>query len=278
MQLQQLTALSLKLDFYGWREYDLLKSSGFNMRKPLRRLRRLPALQELRLAMEWTSAVETASAWAQLPQLCDLEVRDSGSQGFAGRAPRQRLAAVVAQIGATTALTKLVLDVPGQGSFGLDEQQAAADVCAGIIGLTRLKHLELGLHPSARHDGRAPAVVAGDVCMLTALTGLTHLALPHGHGSVGDDRAAKLACCLKQLCHLNLDACCIGSMVCLGPIADLQQLTALHLDSNPGVTQQGLMLLTRLSRLQRLDVCRNAEVTDAAVKHFWSALHGGGGV
>ncbi|WIA32242.1 hypothetical protein OEZ86_003089 [Tetradesmus obliquus] len=127
MQLQQLTALSLKLDHNGWREYDLLKSSGFNMRKPLRRLRRLPALQELRLAMEWTSAVETASAWAQLPQLCDLEVRDSGPQGFAGRAPRQRLAAVVAQIGATTALTQLVLDVPGQGSFGLDEQQAAAD-------------------------------------------------------------------------------------------------------------------------------------------------------
>lgn len=63
-------------------------------------------------------------------------------------------------------------------------------------------------------------------------------------------------------------------MVCLGPIAHLQHLTELCIYQNSGVTRQGLMLLTRLSRLQRLYVSRTAEVTDAVVDKLWSALHG----
>lgn len=44
---------------------------------------------------------------------------------------------------------------------------------------------------------------------------------------------------------------------------------------NPAVTQQGLVMLTQLSRLQRLDVDRNDEVTDTFMDSLLPALPGG---
>jgi hypothetical protein len=92
---------------------------------------------------------------------------------------------------------------------------------------------------------------------------------------VGDLEAAALACNLQQLQHLELIQCDLGSMVCLAAIAKLTQLTALHLhnDFESGfITRRGLMLLTGLSRLQRLDVGWDGEVTDEVLQQFWAAL------
>jgi hypothetical protein len=84
-----------------------------------------------------------------------------------------------------------------------------------------------------------------------------------------------LACCLKQLRDLDICGCDLGGMACLGAVAHLPQLTELWLPGIPGLTTQGLMMLTRLSKLQRLEVHKNSEVTDAAVAEFWTALRGG---
>jgi hypothetical protein len=115
-------------------------------------------------------------------------------------------------------------------------------------------------------------LLPGDARALTALTGLTRLVLRGLGSGVGDVAATALACSLRQLRHLDLHSCDLGGMVCLAAIGQLTQLTALHLFGNEGVTREGLMLLTGLKRLQQLGVCRNEEVTDAAVEEFWAAV------
>jgi hypothetical protein len=196
-------------------------------------------------------------------------------------------------------LTKLSLD--GSYSPLLDLQDAADDpeqqmqlaaahdaaggpvaVCSRLAGLTTLK--DLAIH-YGNPDYEFPDVndVPGDAMALTALTGLTRLVItgptPRGvsgatgaavedSGAVVDDLAATaLAWNLRQLRHLELSRCSLGSMACLVVIGQvLTQLTELQLGGNDGITQRGLMQLTKLQKLRRLGVDRNDEVTDAVLE------------
>jgi hypothetical protein len=62
----------------------------------------------------------------------------------------------------------------------------------------------------------------------------------------------------------------------LEAIGRLTQLTRLILIGNEGLTQQGLMQLTGLSRLQQEwcgRLCSAGQVTREALSDFWAALH-----
>uniref|UniRef100_A0A383WDL0 F-box domain-containing protein n=1 Tax=Tetradesmus obliquus TaxID=3088 RepID=A0A383WDL0_TETOB len=273
LPLQRLPALSFMM------------CDGFTEPEQLLRLAQLPARQELRLSSEgtWSAAVATAPAWGQLPQLCELKVecREAHATG-------RELAAVIAGVAAATALTGLDLQMfslesPGREDDGHEEhaaasmwggpQQVALNISASIAWLTRLQSLELsGLDNVNSSIWRAAGLVVGSVCALAALTGLTHLGLRRGGACVDDFTAAALAHSLKQLRRLDVSECELGTMVCLAAIADLPRLSDLQLKGNPGVTQQRLMLLTRLPHLQILSVARNDEVTDAFMDEALSAL------
>lgn len=150
------------------------------------------------------------------------------------------------------------------------QQQGPLDVCASIAGLTRLKELECcSLEDVANSTGlSACGVVPGDVLALTALTALTHLRLSGGGACVSDAAAAALACSLKQLRYLDLRDCELGPMACVGAIAQLRHLSCLLLDGNPGITQQGLMMLTRLPNLSCLVVDKMDEVSEDFLDSF----------
>uniref|UniRef100_A0A383WJR7 Receptor-type protein kinase n=1 Tax=Tetradesmus obliquus TaxID=3088 RepID=A0A383WJR7_TETOB len=114
---------------------------------------------------------------------------------------------------------------------------------------------------------------------LSVITGLTRLVLASagdGH-SLGDDAAAALARSCRQLRHLDLNECNLGSGAWLDEVRRLTQLTQLQLQGNAGVTRQGLMQLTGLRQLQQLGVdtwgCQGG-VTRADVREFWRALTG----
>uniref|UniRef100_A0A383VYM6 Uncharacterized protein n=1 Tax=Tetradesmus obliquus TaxID=3088 RepID=A0A383VYM6_TETOB len=210
MPLQQLTALSL--DAANVEPEQLL------------RLAQLPALQELRLLVlvdEIEVALATAPVWGRLPQLCELQMYWQQACST-----WQELAAGVAGIVAAKALTKLyswtsfLVDADGdkaQAAAGVagGRQPAMVEVCASIAGLTRLQHLELiELRQFTHSTAFASGLVRADVWHLTALTALTHLALP---------------------------GCDLCSMACLGPIAQLPHLTELQLQGNPRLMQQWLL-------------------------------------
>jgi hypothetical protein len=59
-------------------------------------------------------------------------------------------------------------------------------------------------------------------------------------------------------------------------IGRLKQLTKLSLSGNEGFTQQGLMQLTGLSRLEQAacqDLCGYKQMPDEALAVFWAAVH-----
>lgn len=136
-------------------------------------------------------------------------------------------------------------------------------MCGKLGGLTNLQELCI--------SGRSK-LVAGDARALTTLTGLTELNLSGLGAAVNDAAAGALACSLKQLQHLNLGRCELGDMVCCVAIGQLTQLTTLGLCSSSGLTREGLMLLTGLTRLQQLWVGGCAQVTDNHVEEFWAAV------
>jgi hypothetical protein len=141
------------------------------------------------------------------------------------------------------------------------QQHAQYDACSSIARLTGLRHLDLvDLYTDMVFESEWCA--AGDVLALTALTCLTHLSLSGGV-CVTDMKATALAFCLRQLRHLDLSRCELGAMACVGAIAHLSSLTCLKLYVEPypgckGLTREGLLMLTRLSRLECLHVhCRS---------------------
>jgi hypothetical protein len=103
-----------------------------------------------------------------------------------------------------------------------------------------------------------------------------------GYG-VGTTVATALASSLKQLQHLSLADCglelgdaqglaCLQAIGCLTQLTSLELAASANLGLNSGLTQQGLMQLTGLSRLQQLD-CRNL-ISDKKLQRFWAALQG----
>jgi hypothetical protein len=252
LELKQLQHLSLRVDF----EQPQL----------LLQLAQLPALTHLALQYDKHSdglpAAATASAWPLLPQLRELEIE--------GDAPHRQpeWEAILAGAAAAAGLTKLALDARMwtdelEEEFRLksdddDDEMWASEVaaCASLAKLTCLQDLKiygaesdrLPLYPNLN-------LLRGDALALTALTRLTRLDLCGARHGVGPVVATALARSLQQLQDLNLGFCSLQlssakGLACLEAIGRLTQLTWLSLYGNGGeLTQQGLMQLTGLSRL-----------------------------
>ncbi|KAF6261042.1 hypothetical protein COO60DRAFT_1637093 [Scenedesmus sp. NREL 46B-D3] len=178
---------------------------------------------------------------------------------------RQEWQVILNGVAASTNLIKLHLDAAC--SDDSDNNEGADGACntpcarmAGLAGLTNLKDLCI--------TNGAQLLAPGDALALTAHSGLTRLELGHDDAGVGDEAAAALAGSCQQLQHLNLTDCSLVSMACLANVAHLTQLTQLRLKGNSRLTQQGLMLLTGLKRLQHLEGERSTDVTDEVMERF----------
>jgi hypothetical protein len=238
---------------------------------PLLRLAQLPALQQLSLEYQFgNAAAGTAAAWREMRPLCELTLELAFE-----RASMRQWRVILAGLAAATQLTKLQLCAAVRYSAGRDaegEEDMQGPVCAKLTGLSNLKELRVWHLVIKRSN--ALLLPPGDALALTALTGLTKLELQWLCDGVGDLAAAAIAGSCKQLCHLDVQDCSLGSMACLASVLHLTQLTELCLQGNSGLTQQGLMLLTGLTRLQQLSVDRTAEITDEVVDSFWAAMKG----
>uniref|UniRef100_A0A383VLW3 Uncharacterized protein n=1 Tax=Tetradesmus obliquus TaxID=3088 RepID=A0A383VLW3_TETOB len=229
-------------------------SQGFEERLPLLQVAQLPSLQQLSLLC-WNAseAAPSATAWAHVLQLCALTIMLEEEAP-----PQSTMTAILDGIAACTQLTELHLKASAAAPNGDDSKRQAVAVCGKLGGLTNLQELCI--------SGRSK-LVAGDARALTTLTGLTELNLSGLGAAVNDAAAGALARSLKQLQHLNLGRCELGDM-----LGQLTQLTTLGLCSSSGLTQEGLMLLTGLTRLQQLWVGGCAQVTDNHVEEFWAAV------
>jgi hypothetical protein len=268
--------------------------------QPLLQLAQLPALQHL--SLQYTSytggaaAAATAAAWLLLPQLRELIMRVS--------LPLCDLDRILAGVSAATSLTKLELKVACEEGFQpvhvAHDTGARAAPFACMARLTNLKDLccsfcVCGININGCYQD-ALQLAAGDAQALTALTNLTSLDLACAWDGVGAVAATALASNLKQLQHLCLCSCNLKpstaeGLACLAAIGSLTQLTYLNLglcDTGNGVTQQGLMQLAGLSRLQHF-ACENFQWSppwivyerytryvhtgaNGVMQRFWAAL------
>jgi Leucine-rich repeat (LRR) protein len=261
LQLQQLPALQhLHLAVNNIQPQSLLQ------------LAQLPALQHLELKYSTgTAAAATAHTWALLPQLRELAVDDHDDPKDA---PRD-LAAIVLGSAAATSLTKLYLSFSKAQPEPLD-----VVVVSSLTRLTRLKDLSFSGNLSYRSE--CQHLASGDsIAVLSSLTGLTQVSLKNiACGARITTDAAAVACNLKQLRSLMLRRCGLQldtaeGMACLEAIGRLTQLTKLVLLDNEGLTEQGMMQLTGLSRLHdKYDwmVCNGRNVTSEVWEKFQAAI------
>jgi hypothetical protein len=231
----------------------------------LLQLVQLPALQHVKLT--YCSAADASNAaasavWHMLPQLRELSL-----QFPAKSASKQEMAAVLAGIAAATNLTRLSLTASVRSEVGAGSDDSAVAACDSLARLTGLK--QLAILEGSR-------LVPGDVMSLAALTGLTSLVLQGLQEGVGTAAATALARSLQQLQHLDLQYCYVnlGSVECMATVGQLVQLTELRLEGNAGITQQGLMQLTALKKLQRLGLTVDDEVTREVVLDVMVGTHG----
>jgi hypothetical protein len=237
---------------------------GFPEQQPLLQLTQLPALQHLALQYRQSSVAAAAAAlWPQLPQLQELQIEYwSGRNGE----PTQReMASILYGLAGCRNLTKLALSARQQSSEeGGSSQMQPVAACSMLAGLTQLR--DLCIHSDS-------VLASEDALGLSVLTRLTRLVLNGVGAGVGDVPATAIACSLKQLRHLDLQNCALGSMHCLAVVGRLTKLTELRLEGNDGLTCERLLLLTRLSQLQELGVSEDA-VDAHAVRLFWAAVRG----
>jgi hypothetical protein len=246
----------------------------FGEPQPLLQLAQLPALQRLALQYDIPrQAASAAAAWRQLPQLQELLI---GPGDMSCLPTRQEMASLLAGLAGNTSLTKLQLEccaadyVGGEPHLGALNSRATlvhTAVCASLAVLAGLKELHLG----------DVMMVPGDALALTGLTGLTSLMVDKGQQRVGTAAASALAGSLKLLCCLDLDSCEIdlSDSKFMAALGQLTQLSKLQLeDSRGGVKQQGLMQLTRLTRLQQLGVTSWwVDVSDEVLAAFRAAIY-----
>jgi hypothetical protein len=259
LQLQHLTIVRIG------RDRDTTPSGAIPHTRVLQ-LAQLPSLQTLALHYygEVESAAAAAQTWPLLPQLRELRL----VRCYHKRFNMQHVAKIVAGAAAATGLTSLQLTFEGlpPTTAALYEEPASVAACATLAGLTGLRQLvleELCLAP-------------GDAVFLTALSGLTALDLSgisvhqKCDGSGGEVAVTALAGSL-QLRHLEMQHCGVdlSSMEVMTAIGQLRQLTSLLLAGNSGLTEQGLMQLTGLTRLQHLRVGSDAGVTSEVLGRFW---------
>jgi hypothetical protein len=234
LQLEQLPSLQ-----------HLHLAVNFIRKQSLLQLAQLPALQHLKLQCTASAAaLATAEAWALLPQLCHLDVMVQDVE--------RDLAAIVLGLAAATSLTELRL-----GCTETQRERVEVVLFSSLTGLTRLKALSFVGKSSDLIDlGCWQQLASGDtVAALSALTGLTKLSLQNitcGARATAD--VLPVVCSLKHLQSLVLFKCGLQlgtaeGMACLEAIGRLTQLTHLDLSYNTGLTEQGMMQLTGLSRL-----------------------------
>jgi hypothetical protein len=239
-----------------------------NQVEPLLQLSQLPALQHLTLQYSSpTDAAATAHTWRQLSCLQELSLHTCRSYNSL-----QEMQRILKGVKAATNLTKLDLTAAVKVAGDADDvhneyievRHIRIAACASLAGLTRLK--ELCITPQSQLE-------RGDALALTTLTGLTRLVLQGVGSGVGDLAATAIACSLKQLQHLDLRDCKLGDMACTAAIAYLTQLTQLQLQGvGDQVSEQALMLLTGLKRLQEFELKPAAEMLSAAaIARFWTA-------
>jgi hypothetical protein len=237
--------------------------------RSLQEMTQLQALQHLALGYDTANAAEeVAEVWQLLPQLHERSVRYYDDVD--DMPDKRQMLALLRGIRACESLTKLELEVRAvhveqQGEDSDDEGPEVVEeplqACLYLSGLTNLQDLRIW---------ESSQLTACDALWLTILTGLTHLQLGGLSTGVGELAANAIACSLKELRYLDLQGCNLGS-VCLAAIAHPPKLTELKLEGNCGLTRQGLMQLTRLSRLQKLG--SDAEcMTPHSWQSFWAAL------
>jgi hypothetical protein len=165
------------------------------------------------------SEVQGVRAWAQLSQLCSLQLTTlhrEGQQVDEGVEFRR----VMQAIGTATSLRHLLVDFQdGVSIYGMRPK-----LFGYLTGLRQLEDLQVltrdvPVHHSAESD-------ADDAMHLTALTGLTGLEVCAWR--IGDVGAVALTCHLSQLQQLRLIQCSLRSKSSLPAIAKLVQLR--HLD------------------------------------------------
>jgi hypothetical protein len=258
--------------------------------EPLLRLTQLPALQELSLSYEAAlDAATTAPVWRQLPQLLELCV------GYdCNAASVRQLARITAAAAAATGLTKLQLI--GESSYhdephmyDSSESDSSDDeyvdepesLCSSLARLPLLRDLSIikGLPAPEMPPGNWLA--ADGVRALTVLTGLTRLVLVNRDGwfdaiTGGDLNVAALVRSLTHLQELQLESCDTYRAQCMAAIDRLTQLTRLRL-ADPiqwpdEASQQGLLLLSGLSSLRRLQLCSVEKVAGGVLNSLRASL------
>jgi hypothetical protein len=117
-------------------------------------------------------------------------------------------------------------------------------------------------------------MVPGDALALSALTGLTRLAVLDTERGLDTAAASAIAGSLKQLRHLELHCpeVDLSSSELLAALGQLTQLTALHLKHNVRMKSQELMQLTGLRRLKKLQVDKTEGFTFKVGLAFWTAV------
>jgi hypothetical protein len=230
----------------------------------LLRIGTLPNLQRLKLeyvAPKVTAA--TAAAWPQLPQLDNLWM--SFRMGIP---TEEQMTTILAAVAAATSLTKLHLQVGAKDDhdrFARPRALMHTAACASLSRLTRLKDLTI-----CEESVLAP----GDALALTALTGLTRLALQGAETGVTDKVVAALARNLTQLQHLDVRHCRLGAFDCFDEIGQLTHLTELRLTGAGVVDKHHIMRLTGLRNLQHLAVDFDPanDFAGAELEGFWAAV------
>jgi hypothetical protein len=216
----------------------------------LQQLTQLTGLQRLTLAYSKAAdAAATAAAWPQLQQLRQLDMDVAHNTYF-----RQELKAITRHVAACTGFTQLHL--AGHVAVVCAERTISLAACPVMQDMRINWNGELA---------------AGQGLWLTDFTALTRLDCVEAYDGVGSKVAIHLAGSLKQLQHLDLRSCGLHSVECMAAIAQLTQLTELRLEGNDGLTQQGLMLLTGLKRLQRLGLSEGHLAVET-VKDLWSKV------
>ncbi|KAF6254429.1 hypothetical protein COO60DRAFT_319982 [Scenedesmus sp. NREL 46B-D3] len=277
LQLQRLELFRESGDGESLEELQLQQLQYASLHIPmtaqsLHEMTQLQALQHVALGYnDAAAAVVAAATWQQLPQLRELTVAYTH-----GKPDRDQMSEILAGVEACSSLTKLKLEVRAvrfeqeeeeeELEYGDDPEMVDERVpaCGALAGLTNLRDLRIVNTSQLPH---------GDALQPTALTGLTSLVLAGLGEGVGELAANALACCQKQLRHLDLQDCDLGSMSCLAAVAHLSQLTELKLEGNSGLARQGLLLLTRLSNLPKLGVEHDRLLTPHAWQRFWAAVH-----
>lgn len=170
--------------------------------------------------------------WRNLPTLKGLSIIDADGSASSWPSLKDMLQSRLPNL---HGLTRLELTVFGAGSS--DGMQ----VCANLVGLTKLQRLQLAFVGAGRVAGR-------DCLHLIGMRALTSLVLDTMRGGVDDMVAVALACNLQELRHLDLNRCFIESDAAMPAFAQMRHLTKVVLTGNRACSKENLVVLQKHRR------------------------------